>query len=285
MIKITLTGYILLLLFTISCGVPQAEYEKLKKENEKLTKDLAECELTPAQIFDQANSYYDQADYSKSRERFQILIAKYANSNEGKQGRKLLKKVESKLLETARENRNKVENSEGDFAEENHVEVENTQKNNEAIAKMKVKYDINDHVTWYSDPSASVTNTKSYIQTYIGKKKKKPWMGLSINYFSKKKWLHIERIEITVDGETFEIEEETPGEFKADNTADGKREWLDRIIKKGDIQLTEKIAASKTAKLTFVGEDDVYTRTVSKVEKKAIQNVLDAFVALGGNAD
>ncbi|GAA4274283.1 hypothetical protein U6A24_15010 [Aquimarina gracilis] len=285
--KTTLIGFTLLLFSILSCGVPQAEYDKLKKENENLKKDLADCELTPSQLFDQANSYYDEANYTRSRERFQKLIAKYANSNEGKQGRKLLKEVENKLLETARANRNKTEDkNEGkDDSSQAKEEIENTDTNNKAITKMKVKYDINDDVTWYSDPSSATTNTTSYIQTYIGQREKKPWMGLSINYFSKKKWLHLERIEITVDGETFEIEEESPGEFKAANISDGKREWIDRIVKKEDLRLTEKIAASKTAKIKYVGEDDVYTKTVSKTEKKAIKNVLDAFEALGGNTD
>ncbi len=286
--KITLIGGILLLLFTVSCGVPQADVDKLKKENEELKKELAQCELTPVQILDQANTFYDQTDYTKSREYLQILIAKYVDSDETKKGKQLLKKVENKILETARTNRDNDKKVEEDIAEniqKEESEEESSQKVEEAVAKMKIKYDINDDVTWYSDSSSSVSNAKSYIQTYIGKKEKKPWIGLSVNYFSKKKWLHLERIEITVDGEIFEIEEETPGEFKAGKVSGGKREWLDRVIKKDDILLTEKIASSKITKIKFVGEDDVYTKTVSKTEKKALQNVLDAYIALGGSMD
>ncbi len=285
--KITLIGCILLLFSILSCGVPQAEYDKLKKENEKLKTDLADCELSPSELFAQANTYYDEANYTKSRERFQKIIAKYANSTEGKKSRKLLRKVENQLLETARANRNKSENNEETVTENQDEEQsqQSAKKNKEAIDKMKAKYDINDDVTWYADPSAATTNATNYIQTYIGKRDKKPWMGLSINYFSKKKWLHLERIEITVDGEVFEIEEESPGEFKADNISEGKREWLDRVLQKNEIKLTEKIASSKVAKMKLVGEDDVYTKTISKTEKKALKNVLDAFIALGGSLD
>ncbi len=279
--NVRLTSYVLFLIFTIGCGVPQADFEKIKKENEDLKKELAECELTPAQMLEKATSDYDAAEYTKSRERLQTLVAKYANSNEAKQGKRLLKKVENKILETARTSRQDKAPLDDNVDEENTDE--NSDNNEEAIAKMKVKYDINDDVTWYTDPSSSTLNNKSYIQTYIGKKEKKPWIGLSINYYSKKKWLHLQRIEISVDGEIFEIEEDTPGEFKAKKISGGKREWLDRVIKSRDIQLTEKIASSKTAKIKFVGEDDVYTKTVSKTEKKALQNVLDAFVALGGS--
>ncbi|MEW7291076.1 hypothetical protein [Aquimarina sp. 2304DJ70-9] len=285
--NITLTGYSLFLLFFISCGVPQADYDKLKNENEKLKNELAECELTPAQIFDQANKYYDAADYIKSRERLMTLKAKYVNSNENKKGKILLKKVEKKILETAR-NKSKQESNE-EVTEEKDEDVTeeedniDSEANKKALAKMKKKYDINDHVTWYSDKSSTKLSTKNYIQTYIGKKEKKPWLGLSINYFSKKKWLYLERIEINVDGEIFEIEENSEGEFKTKQESGGKREWLDRIVKNDDMLLIKKIASGKSAKMKFVGQDDIYKRTISKTEKKAIQNVLAAYEALGGN--
>ncbi len=285
---VRLISYPLFLLFLISCGIPQAEYDKLKKENEKLKNELAECELTPAQLFDQANNYYDAADYIKSRERLLALKAKYVDSNENKKGKILLKKVEKKILETAR-NKNKEESSvtetegEDDVDEPDEKNNVDTEANKKALAKMVKKYDIDNHVTWYRDKSSTKLSTKNYIQTYIGKKEKKPWLGLSINYFSKKKWLYLERIEINVDGEIFEIEEDVSGEFKTKQESSGKREWLDRVIKNDDMLLIEKIASGKTAKIKFVGQDDVYKRTISKAEKKAIQNVLDAYAALGGN--
>ncbi len=284
-----LITYALSLLFIISCGVPQADFDKLKEENEKLKKEIAECELTPAEMLEQANEYYTALDYTKSRDRLKILIAKYANSNEGKKAKSILKKVENAILKTARESTTDKQNNIDEVSETEdeleEVSKESAEKNKKALAKMRKKYDINDHVTWYSDKSATQSNTKNYVQTYIGKKEKKPWLGLSINYFSKKKWLSIERIEITVDGDTFEIEEDKPGEFKSKEESGGKREWLDRIIKRKDMPLMKKIASAKIAKIKFVGEDDVYKRTISKTEKKSIKNVLDAFVALGGSTD
>ncbi|GAA4279281.1 hypothetical protein GCM10022259_40060 [Aquimarina mytili] len=278
-----LIGSFLFLLF-ISCGIPQAEYDRLTRENEKLKNKLAECELTPAQMYEQAVNYYDAEDYTKSRKRLLTLKAKYVNSNEHKKGKILLKKVENKILETARSNR-EAKGSEEENEEDIAEKQDNTdsEANKKALAKMQKKYDINNDVTWYRDKSSTKLSTKNYVQTYIGKKEKKPWLGLSINYFSKKKWLHIQRIEITVDGEIFEITETTPGEFKEKQESGGKREWLDRVVKNEDLMLTQKIAAAKTVKIKFVGEDDVYTRTIPKAEKKAIQNVLKAFVALGGN--
>ncbi len=270
--------YVIFLLLIVSCGVPQAEYDKLQEENEKLKKEITECELTPAQMLELANESYETKDYTKSRSRLQVLIAKYANSDEGKKGKKLLKKVENQILETSR-----VTHKEKDIEEniEEHKD-ENVEKNKKALSKMKKKYDENDKVTWYSDQSASKLSTKNYIQAYIGKKEKKPWLAISINYFSKKKWLHTERIEVTADKNTFEIEEDKSGEFKSKEETNGKREWLDRVIMKKDMPMIKAIASSKITKIKFVGADDVNTRTVTKAEKKSLQNVLDAYEALGG---
>ncbi len=277
-------------LFVIGCGVPQADFDTLKEENEKLKKEIAECQLTPSEILEQAEQYREKKDYAKSRDFLKTLISKYTFTNEGKKAKSLLKKVEKDIIETARTpNKENTENKEEEKEEaetevaEEEISEARRKENEKAISKMKKKYDINDHVTWYSDKSSIQSATKNYIQTYVGKKEKKPWLGLSINYFTKKKWLHIERIEINAGGEIFEITEDTPGEFKEKEESGGKREWLDRVIKKKDILMIKKIASSKTTKLKFVGKDNVYKRTVSKTERKAIQNVLAAYTALGGN--
>ncbi|TSE08927.1 MULTISPECIES: hypothetical protein [Aquimarina] len=261
--------YTLSLLFAVSCGVPQEEFDRLKKENENLKQKIAECQLTPHQILEQANEYYDNLDYTKSRDRLKALVEKFPNSSEGKKGKKLLKKVEKEILANA-EALEKEDQKEG-----------NNEAYQKALSNMKKKYDVANEVTWYSDNSSTQSNDKSYIQTYIGKKeKRKPWLGLSINHFTKKDWLFIQRMEIDVDGKTFEIEEATPGEFNSKEESGGKREWLDRVIKELDMPMIKAIASSKVAKIKFVGKDDLNTKTISKAEKKAIQNVLDAYNAL-----
>lgn len=272
--------YVFIITCLVSCGIPQAEYDTLKKENELLKEEIAECSLTPAELFEQANTFYDTEEYIASRKKLKTLLTKYVDSKEAKKGKYFLKKVENKILETAR---SKNKQAESIPEEEETTVAMSDQEIEKALAKMKKKYDIDNDVTWYTDKTSTKLNTKNYIQAYIGKKEKKPWLGLTINYFSKKKWLHTERIEITVDGKTFEINENDPDEFKEKEESGGKREWLDRVIKSEDIRLTQKIASSKTAKIKFVGEDDIYSRTISKTEKKSLKNVLNAFEALGGN--
>ncbi|GGX21368.1 hypothetical protein [Aquimarina muelleri] len=267
--KTSLLFNIIILIVLVSCGVPQADFDKLKQENEKLKNEIAECQLTPSQIFEQANEYYDALEYLKSKDRLISLIDKYPNSKETKKGKGLLKKVEKEIIETSK------------ALEKDQLKENNNEDYKNAISKMKKKYDVDNEVTWYSDKSSNYTNDQNYIQTYIGKKeKRKPWLALSINYFAKNDWLFIQRIEIIVDGKTFEIEEYTPGEFNSKEESEGKREWIDRVIKGLDMPMIKAIASGKTIKIKFVGKDDLDTRTISKQEKKAIKNVLEAFEAL-----
>ncbi|WP_128755309.1 hypothetical protein [Aquimarina sediminis] len=266
--RIILFNVFMILILT-SCGIPQADFDKLKEENKKLKKEIAECQLTPSQILEQANEYNDALDYSKSKNRLLVLLDKYPNSREAKKGKSLLKKVEKEIIETQK------------ALDKDKLKEDNNEDYKKALAKMKKKYDVDNEVTWYSDKSSTQLNNQNFVQTYIGKKeKRKPWLGLSINYFTKKEWLFIQRMEVDVDGKIFEIEEDTPGEFKSKEESGGKREWLDRIIKDFDMPMIKAMASGKTIKIKYVGKDDIDSRTLSKVEKKAIQNVLLAYEGL-----
>ncbi|WP_062053106.1 hypothetical protein [Aquimarina longa] len=267
---------ILITLIIVSCGVPQADYDKLSEENKKLilknkklTQKITECQLTPSQILEQAEEYYDELNYIKSKDRLTVLIDKYPRSKEARKGKSLLKKVKKEILETEK------------ALEKDKLKEDNDEAYKKALSKMKKKYDVTKEITWYSDKSSTKLNNQNFIYTYVGKKeKRKPWLGLTINYFTKKEWLFIQRMEVDVDGKIFEIEENSPGEFKSKEESGGKREWLDRIIKDFDMPMIKAIASAKVVKISFFGKDDVDKRTISSSEKKAIKNVLMTYEAL-----
>lgn len=269
--KATLILYSCIFIF-FSCGVPQEEYDKLKKENESLKQEIADCQLTPVQILEQANEYNDNLEYEKSKSRLIALIEKYPKSTEARKAKRLLKKVEKEIEETKK------------ALERDKLTENNNENFKKAIGKMKKKYDVSNSVTWYSDKSSTLSGTKNFLHTYIGKKeKRKPWMGISVNHFSKEEWLFIKQIVITADGKTYTIEEENPGEFKASETEGGMREWFDRVLKEKDFEMIKQVAESKSAKLQLIGKTTTKERTISLAEKKAIKNVLNAFEALGGS--
>ncbi|TPN81703.1 hypothetical protein [Aquimarina algicola] len=272
--KNTTLLYIGLLLLIINACVPQSDFDKLKEENERLKKEIADCNLTPSQIIEQAYEYYDKLEYTKSKDRLVFLIDKYPDSKPARKGKSLLKKVEKEILQNEK-------------ALQKEKQKEDSNENyKEALSKMKKKYDVANEVTWYSDKTSTQYNDDNFIQAYIGKKeKRKPWLGLSINYFSKEDWLFIQKIEITTDDKTHVIEENTPGEFNAKEESGGKREWLDRIVKEKDFALLKAIASCKKGNIKFTGKNKEKSINISKGEIKAIQNILNAYTALGGKTD
>ncbi|WP_459213035.1 tetratricopeptide repeat protein [Aquimarina rhabdastrellae] len=266
--KSSLFFYILFIALFTHCGVPQADYDQLKTENEKLKQEIANCNLTPKQLLEQATSYFDALEYDNSKERLSFLIDKYPNTREAKQAKSFLKKVEKEAFEA----------TEKEITTEDH-----NKKYAEALTKMRKRYDIDKKITWYYDKTSPKFNNENGFYAYLGKKEKhKPWLGFAINHFSKK-WLFIERIEITADGKSFIIEEEKPGEFKANEENDGNREWIDRIIKKDQMELFNTIAKSKSAKLKFIGKNASTTKTITTAQKKAFANILELYKMMGGS--
>ncbi|MBQ4822232.1 hypothetical protein [Aquimarina sp. MMG016] len=268
--------YTLILLFIIGCGIPEAEYNKLKKENEKLKQEIAECQLTSSQLYEQATGYYDKADYLSSRKKLKTLIKKYPSSKESKKGKKFLKKVEKNIIATRH----------GEEVEEKEEKKISEKDYKKALSKLKKKYDVANDVTWYSDKYSPKKNSINALYAYIGKKeKKKPWLAMVINHFSKKEWLYIQEIIITADGEVFTMEEEKPGDFKALAESGGTREWFDKVADDEDIFMMQAIASSKKCKIKYIGKEKKEERTISSKEKRALKNVLKAYEAMGGNMD
>jgi hypothetical protein len=60
-------------------------------------------------------------------------------------------------------------------------------------------------------------------------------------------------------------------------------EWYDKVVTGSDMQMIQAIANSKKTVIRFEG--DTYSKDweVPSSTKRAMQNVLDAFVALGGD--
>lgn len=255
-----------MMILFFSCGVPQKEFDLLKEENERLNIELAECQLNPSQIFAQASELYNGLEFSKSKDKLVLLIKKYPNSRETKRGKRLLKKVQKEILKT---NRSKKKEEKEDSSDD-------------ALSMMSKKYDVAKEVIWYTDKSSRKFYNEDSFYIYIGKKEgKKPWLGLSINNFSKsRKWLFIRKITINIDGAIYILDEENPGDFKAKEEIDGYREWFDRILKSDDIDMIRGIATGKVIKVELIGKKRTVKRTLTTQQKKAVQNVINAYNVL-----
>lgn len=90
---------IITLVIILSCGVPQADYDKLKAENETLKSELDECRFGSEKIAAAVEKAYNEKNYSLARQNIELLYSKHPESPKNKEFKQLLKKIEKKEIE------------------------------------------------------------------------------------------------------------------------------------------------------------------------------------------
>ncbi|MFH1962664.1 MAG: hypothetical protein ABIJ30_07310 [bacterium] len=169
-----------------------------------------------------------------------------------------------------------------ELAEKRRIEAE---KRHLALAlrKMRKEYDKIEEITWYYDKTTPRYDNRNNLHLFIGKTKDSlPWLYFRIRY-SGDDWLFIEKYIIKVDDEKFEIIP-SYGEVKRDNSAGKIWEWYTCAFRDKE-HIVRAIISSKRAVIRYKGSQYYKDRTVTKAEKIALQNVLDAYKALGGKEE
>jgi hypothetical protein len=147
-----------------------------------------------------------------------------------------------------------------------------------ALQKMSKKTDKIEGIDWYRDKSSPIYTNMNGFYIYIGDREIKSWLRLRIQYHADD-WLFIESFIVVADGQRFDS---GATEFKRDH--DGTIwEWYDENLSASDLQMIKAIIASKEAVIRFNGHNN-YRKDVkiTAAQKTALQNVLDAYAALGG---
>lgn len=150
--KINVIIYItaILTIFT-SCGVPQADYDKLKAENEQLKRELDECNNGAEKIVAEIEKFYSEKNYSLVRQKIELLSVKHPESPKNKEFKDLLAKVEKEEL---------AEQKKKEAAEKERIRLENL--NNTGM--WSVRY----YVDEFGEPTKQgyITNTLSIVGTF-----------------------------------------------------------------------------------------------------------------------
>lgn len=265
-----------LIMGLIGCGgVSQNEYDTLKAENEKLKQEIEDLKFGPDKLLSQAKLYIENKDFSKAKVELQNLIEKHSASQQATEAKPLLVIADNGIKE------------EKTLEEKALIEKEKAEKDRLANAtkKMRVKVDDMNDVTWYYDKTSPQYTNYNGFYAYIGKSKgSKPWLRLVIQYAADD-WLFIEKYIIKVDGQTYNITEDSYGEIKTDNGSGGIWEWLDRKVGYSEYQIIKAVANGKDIKIRFNGKDYYKDKTITGQQKIALQNVLDAYEALGGDSN
>ena len=256
----------------ISCGeVSQKEYDTLKAENEHLKKENDELKFGPDKILSKAKVFLDDKNFYKAKLELQTLIDTHPASEQA---------TEAKLLITVAEN----EIQEQKIKEEK-VKFEKEQAHKKilinATTKLRIKYDDVSNTTWYYDKSTSKYTNHNSFHLYMGKEKDGiPWLRFRIQYAADD-WLFIQSYTIKTDSKLYTIST-SYGEVETDNKYGGIWEWYDTPMTKSLYEIVKNVINSKSVKLRCNGKQYHKDRIITEKEKQGLQNILDAYEALGG---
>lgn len=142
---------------------------------------------------------------------------------------------------------------------------------------MRTKKDKMEGITFYTDKSSPYYSNQNGFYLYIGKGKKgKPWLRWSIKYTADD-WLFIKSFKIKADNETFE---KPYAKFDSDHSGGKIWEWYDENLKPNELNFMKKIISSKSATIRLTGNKYYKDKTITSKQKRALQNILDAYEAL-----
>ncbi|MFL1897418.1 hypothetical protein ACJRPK_17080 [Aquimarina sp. 2-A2] len=252
-----------------SCSDSQEENEALYQEIEALKSQLAECRLSPAELYMQANEYYDGQHLIESKTKLLTLLTKYPNANENTKARSLLKRVNKEITK-----------QKGQFSQLTGERLAHT------LEEMVKKHDILSATDWYYDKSFSLDKTENLLFAYVGQQKHAiPKLHYAINHYTKNDWLFIQNIIIDADGKIYNLDEQKLGTFETSELSGGMREWFDKRCSTKEIEMLQDIAMSSKTKIRYIGKRRMDERVISSSEKKSLQRILGLYESLGGTLE
>jgi len=267
-ISILLTGL-------IGCGgVSQNEYDTLKAENEKLKKEIEDLKFGPDKLLSQAKVYLENKEFNKAKSELKILLDKHPASQQATEAKQLINVADNGIKEQ------KIAD------EKAKIEKEKAEKERLANAtkKLRTKYDDIKGITWYYDKGTPQYTNYNTFHLYMGKEKTgNPWLRFRIQYTADD-WLFIQSYVIKTDNDSYTIST-SYGEVETDHGSGDIWEWYDVPMNNRIYNIVKDVIKSKTVKLRHNGKQYYKDRTITEKEKQGLQNMLDAYEALGGSTN
>lgn len=254
-------------LFFLACGnkVSKEDYNVLLSENEELKKEINDLKNGPSVILTRANNYIKEGNLPYAKTALTNLIENHPDSHESLEAKEKLKDISLKQK-----------------AEEEKAKKEKEQRLANATKNLKSDHDDIKGITWYRDKTTTTYNNRNSLHLYMGKSKNNsPWLRFRIQYTGND-WLFIESYVIKTDTDTYTIHT-SYGDVERDNGYGGIWEWYDITLDRQTYRIIKDIIHSKSVKIRHNGKQYYKDRTITQTEKKALENMLDAYEALGGN--
>ena len=147
-----------------------------------------------------------------------------------------------------------------------------------ALKKMRVETDKFNGTKFYTDRSTPYYANNSTFHIYIGKTEGgDPYLRFKVRY-SDDDWLFVESASINIDGDVRELD--VGSDWERDNGSGDIWEWVDVNANESHLSLVRDVINSKSAVIRYFGSQYRDDRTITSAQKRALQNVLDAYEAL-----
>ncbi len=241
----------------------EKDLSNLKKENDSLKSDIEDLRFAPDKLLKQAQTYFTEKKYDLAKNTINTLLSKHSDTGEAEQAKQLQAQIDTAVKK----------------------EQEDLQKRiASATNKMRKEIDEVQDITWYYDKTSPkyVNNNGFYL--YIGTQKDMlPSLRLKLQYAGDD-WLFIYEYILKADDKTFSIYATDTDKVKRDAVNGGVYEYLDIPIESYDqYHMIKTIISSQKTIVRYQGKQHIFDKTLTKQEKQALQNVLDAYKALGGD--
>ncbi|WEK52945.1 MAG: hypothetical protein P0Y55_10060 [Candidatus Cohnella colombiensis] len=247
------------------------EISTLQAENTKLKNELEDLKYGPEKLLSEAKKHYGNKDIDALSVTLNTLKDKHPGAIEIDE----VIALHSELMITLAKEKEELEKETALIAEANKKRLE------KATSKMRKTYDeVTENNIYVDKTTAEYVNENSFHAIISQDKDGVPTLLMRIQY-SGDDWVFIDKYIFKIDDETVEI---TPsyGEVKRDNGYGGVWEYYTNYVTQDNRNLIESIISSKKTILRQQGSQNRSDRTITEKEKTALQNVLDAYEALGG---
>jgi hypothetical protein len=248
----------------------QNELELLKQKNEDLKADLEVLHFEPQRLLQQTQAALRDRKFAEVKTTVELLLQKFPASCEASQAERLLEEANKMILaETAAAEAKSLQ-----------TKAEDQKRIAAATAKMRVSVDTAKGITWYEDKNTPQNdNVFKIFLTIALDKNNTPRLHFGAHHVAKN-WLDIESFTIIADNKKFDS-----GLMKFYRGGVGLGfvwEYIDMPVGPQELEWIRALIASKKAIIQYHGEQSDADREISALQKNALQNVLDAFRALGG---
>lgn len=258
----------------------QASYDKLQSEHktlidnhDKTVNELESIKYGAERLTSEIHTYVKDRNLVQAQTTLALLLERHP----GDPGNDELKTVVAKLdEEIQKEEKDKKDKAEAEAIAKKEAEEKRIK---DAVANMRKKADEVTGTTYYFDKSSPEFTNKNGFYTYFATKDDYIGLRIVIQYLGDD-WLFINKYIFKVDEKSFTINTSF-GEVSRDNYTQ-VWEWYDQPITKEQIKMVQEIIQSNKTILRMQGDTYYKDREITDQEKKALQNVLDAYVAMGG---